>query len=57
MLVYLCPLSVFVAFCLSVCPAVSIMQVEAAEVVSANTLTLTQCWANVGPSSTTLSQH
>ena len=32
MLVYLCPLIVFVEFCLSVCPAVSIGQAEAAKV-------------------------
>ena len=60
MLVYLCPLSVCVAFCLSVCPAVSeTVQAEAAEVAPANTirwpnagLMLThrrQRWANISP--------
>ena len=53
MLVYFCQLSAFIVLShsfLSVCPALSIVQAVKHE-------TLTQCWATVGPLSTTLSQH
>ena len=55
MLVYLCPHSVSVSFCESVCPihfdpAFSIVQALKHE-------TLTQFWADVGPPSLTLSQN
>ena len=46
-----CILSVCLSYSfMSACPALSIVQVVEHE-------TLTQCWANVGPLSTTLSQH
>ena len=43
-LFYICPLSVSVAFSVPICPAVSIVQAEAAEVAPANT----RRWPNAG---------